>query len=184
MIARHQPNNSLRDQILPPRAQRKVAFIELHLDIPSPTQPFQLCRELLQGGSTLALDDDPSETRPKAEPISTTPPTPRPLPLYHTPEATPPTTAMSTAVAAAPAPPTTLAPAVERHVSPRQYTSIASAPPSAERAEPAPKRARSNGSPSSSGENAQQAERPGSGKTSPNRCVETSDEETHAAQLG
>lgn len=77
---------------------------------------------------------------------------------------------MSTAVAAAP--PAPLAPAPERHVSPRQYTSIASAPPSAERPEPAQKRARSNGSPSSVGESAQQGDRPGSGKTSPNRCVD------------
>ena len=60
---------------------------------------------------------------------------------------------MTTAVAA---PPTTtsLPSAIDRHVSPRQFASFtsaaapSSAPPSAERVEPASKRARSNGSPS------------------------------------
>lgn len=52
---------------------------------------------------------------------------------------------MSTAIAAAPAP-TSLA---ERHVSPRQYAAITSAPSVSERSEPAQKRARSDGSPRS-----------------------------------
>ncbi|KAK5120082.1 hypothetical protein LTR85_006563 [Meristemomyces frigidus] len=77
---------------------------------------------------------------------------------------------MSTAIAA-PAATTTLPASLERHVSPRQFAAIppsasaASAPPSAE---PAAKRARSNGSPGS-GENTASLERANSnGKTSPN----------------
>ena len=82
---------------------------------------------------------------------------------------------MSTAVAAAP-PTTSLASAVDRHVSPRQYASITtaapSALPSAERVEPAPKRARSNGSPSSAEIHQIVVERSNSnGKSSPTSCV-------------
>lgn len=59
--------------------------------------------------------------------------------------------------------PPPVAPAIDRHPSPRQYT-IASASSSAE---PASKRARSNLSPVSNPDSVQNPDRPGSGKTSP-----------------
>ena len=80
---------------------------------------------------------------------------------------------MSTAVAAPPT--TSLSSAVDRHVSPRQFASFTSAAhssalPSAERVEPAPKRVRSNGSPSSAEFTA--VDRSNSnGKSSPTSCV-------------
>lgn len=124
-------------------------------------------------GSTPATDD-PSQPNRTLDPLRRLLPPPF-APALDTssthPSTPPPPTTMSTAVAAAPAP-AALAPAVERHVSPRHYASIASAPPSAERAEPAPKRARSNASPTSAAaDHALPSDRPGSGKTSPNRCV-------------
>lgn len=89
---------------------------------------------------------------------------------------------MSTAVAAAPTA-TTLAPAADRQVSPRQYASLTSAGPaalpSAERVEPAPKRVRSNGSPRSAEHHPASVERSNSnGKSSPTSCVDC--ERSHA----